>query len=274
MATWGDLKGSDPAMAEAGRAILYQVGVGLGFLGTVRKDGVARIHPVCPLIADDRMFLFVIPSAKRNDLLRDGRYSLHSFPCDTNEERSASPVARGSSRMRRVGASSAISSPPSERASAAHSPQPRTSCSSFSTRLVLPHAHDRTRRPESLSISTGAPDGREDRMRCSAGGSSSLRRSSPVSSLPAAATTRRDQQAGPSRRRLTGVLTVATNLPAPGFWDGDDVDHLTGGFEWGIATRSRQALRPRDHLCGRAFRAARIRGSGWGRHRSRSDLDD
>ena len=33
-----------------------------------------------------------------------------------------------------------------------------------------------------------------------------------------------------------GVLTVATNLPAPGFWDGNDVDHLTGGFEWGIAT--------------------------------------
>jgi hypothetical protein len=86
MATWGDLKSSDPAMAEAGRAILYQVGVGLGFLGTVRKDGVARIHPVCPLVTDDRMFLFVIPSPKRNDLLRDGRYSLHSFPCDTNED--------------------------------------------------------------------------------------------------------------------------------------------------------------------------------------------
>ena len=33
-----------------------------------------------------------------------------------------------------------------------------------------------------------------------------------------------------------GVLTVATNLPAPGFWDGDDIDHLRGGFEWGIAT--------------------------------------
>jgi hypothetical protein len=86
MATWGDFKSSDPAMAEAGRAILYQVGVGLGFLGTVRKDGVARIHPVCPLLTDDRMFLFVIPSPKRNDLLRDGRYSLHSFPCDTNED--------------------------------------------------------------------------------------------------------------------------------------------------------------------------------------------
>jgi len=36
--------------------------------------------------------------------------------------------------------------------------------------------------------------------------------------------------------RKAGVLTVVTSLPAPGFWDGPDVDHLTGGFEWGIAT--------------------------------------
>jgi polar amino acid transport system substrate-binding protein len=32
-----------------------------------------------------------------------------------------------------------------------------------------------------------------------------------------------------------GTLTVATSLPALGFWDGDDIEHLTGGFEWGIA---------------------------------------
>jgi polar amino acid transport system substrate-binding protein len=32
-----------------------------------------------------------------------------------------------------------------------------------------------------------------------------------------------------------GLLTVATSLPAPGFWDGADVDGLTGGFEYGIA---------------------------------------
>ncbi len=86
MATWGDLESSNAAMADAGRALLYQFGVGLAFLGTVRKDGVARLHPVCPLITDDCMYLFVIPSAKRNDLLRDGRYALHSFPCDTNED--------------------------------------------------------------------------------------------------------------------------------------------------------------------------------------------
>jgi polar amino acid transport system substrate-binding protein len=31
-----------------------------------------------------------------------------------------------------------------------------------------------------------------------------------------------------------GVLTVATNLPAPGFWEGS-LEDLTGGFEYGIA---------------------------------------
>ncbi len=32
-----------------------------------------------------------------------------------------------------------------------------------------------------------------------------------------------------------GTLTVATNLPAPGFWNGDDPSAMTGGFEFGIA---------------------------------------
>ena len=261
MATWGDLKSSDPAMAEAGRAILYQVGVGWRFLGTVRKDGVARLHPVCPLITDDRMFLFVIPSVKRNDLLRDGRYSLHSFPCDTNEDAfGVTGRAHGSSRTRRVGASSAISSPPSERASAARSPQPRISCSSSRSTRASSRARPDTA-IRTLSISTGAPDGREDRMRCSAGGSSSLRCSSPVSSLPAAATTSEGSAGGTFTPATDGVLTVATNLPAPGFWDGDDIDHLTGGFEWGIATDLAKRFGLESHLRGRAFRAARVRGS-------------
>ena len=87
MATWSEFKQSAPEMAEAGRALLYQVGVGLAFLGTVRKDGVARLHPVCPLLTDDdEMYLFVVPSLKREDLLRDGRYALHSFPADENED--------------------------------------------------------------------------------------------------------------------------------------------------------------------------------------------
>jgi polar amino acid transport system substrate-binding protein len=43
---------------------------------------------------------------------------------------------------------------------------------------------------------------------------------------------------------MAGRLTVATNLPAPGFWQGKDVSHLDGGFEWGIATE----LAGRSHL--------------------------
>ena len=32
-----------------------------------------------------------------------------------------------------------------------------------------------------------------------------------------------------------GELTVATNLPAPGFWNGDDPDSVNGGFEYCMA---------------------------------------
>ncbi len=32
-----------------------------------------------------------------------------------------------------------------------------------------------------------------------------------------------------------GVLTVGTNLPAPGFWEGDDPAEITGGFEYAVA---------------------------------------
>src|SRR6266704_3965772 len=39
-----------PDFADAGRALLYQFGVGLAFLATVRRDGGPRVHPVCPLI--------------------------------------------------------------------------------------------------------------------------------------------------------------------------------------------------------------------------------
>jgi polar amino acid transport system substrate-binding protein len=32
-----------------------------------------------------------------------------------------------------------------------------------------------------------------------------------------------------------GTLTVATSLPAPGFWNGDDPEGINGGFEYGMA---------------------------------------
>lgn len=69
-----------PGMAEAGRALIYQFRVGLGYLASIRKDGGPRVHPVCPVIAAGGLYVFIgNQSPKVHDLLRDGRYALHSF---------------------------------------------------------------------------------------------------------------------------------------------------------------------------------------------------
>ena len=80
MATWGEFAEAAPDLAAAGQRLFYQFGVGLGFLATVRNDGGPRLHPMCPMIAGGRIYAFIIPSPKRDDLLRDGRYAMHSFP--------------------------------------------------------------------------------------------------------------------------------------------------------------------------------------------------
>ena len=87
MATWQAFEQAAPELATAGRALLYQFGPGLGFLATVRRDGGPRVHPICPLIVAGRLVAFIGDSPKRIDLLRDGRYALHSFPPrDTDDE--------------------------------------------------------------------------------------------------------------------------------------------------------------------------------------------
>jgi hypothetical protein len=86
MLSWKELCSAEPELGEACRALLYQYGVGLAFLGTVRPDGGPRLHPVCPLISDRGLFAFLVPSPKRDDLHRDARYALHSFPAEENED--------------------------------------------------------------------------------------------------------------------------------------------------------------------------------------------
>lgn len=79
--TWAEFAAAMPAMAAAGRRLLYQHGPGLAYLATVRADGGPRIHPVCPHIAEDELWVFVgQASPKFGDLVRDGRYALHTFP--------------------------------------------------------------------------------------------------------------------------------------------------------------------------------------------------
>jgi hypothetical protein len=41
---------------------------------------------MCPVIADQGLFAFIVPSPKQRDLKRSGAYALHSFPCPTNED--------------------------------------------------------------------------------------------------------------------------------------------------------------------------------------------
>lgn len=81
MVTWQEFAAAEPDLADVGRSLLFQFKVGLAFLATVRKDGAPRLHPVCPVLSDDRLFVLIIPtSPKRHDLRRDGRYALQTFP--------------------------------------------------------------------------------------------------------------------------------------------------------------------------------------------------
>jgi hypothetical protein len=94
--TWEEFASDAPDLAASGRQILYQHGPGLGYLATVRRDGGPRVHPVCPHIADGRLWVFLGHSSpKRHDLLRDPRYALHTFACrDVDDEFYLSGTAR------------------------------------------------------------------------------------------------------------------------------------------------------------------------------------
>lgn len=84
--SWSQFRAERPDLAEAGRGMFYQFGVGLGFLSTVRADGGPRLHPICPVLTAGRLMAHIVPSLKRADLHRDGRYALHSFPAEGNED--------------------------------------------------------------------------------------------------------------------------------------------------------------------------------------------
>ena len=87
MATWNDFESDAPDIAEAGKKLLYQFGVGLAFLATLRQDGAPRLHPICPTVVDGHLYALIGPSPKRGDLKRDGRYALHTFPpVDVDDE--------------------------------------------------------------------------------------------------------------------------------------------------------------------------------------------
>ncbi len=87
MARWHDFAAAEPEMAAAGHKLLYQWGLGLAFLATVRPDGGPRLHRMCPIIREGGLYAFITKSPKQRDLLRDGRYALHAEgPADNDDE--------------------------------------------------------------------------------------------------------------------------------------------------------------------------------------------
>ena len=86
LVTWRQFQADRPDLAEAGRRLFYQYGVGLAFLATVRADGGPRVHPICPVITDEGLFAFIVPGPKLGDLRRERRYAMHSFPREHDED--------------------------------------------------------------------------------------------------------------------------------------------------------------------------------------------
>lgn len=78
---WSEFAAARADLEAVARSMLYQHGLGLGFLATTRPDGGPRVHPICPILAGN-LYAFVVPGPKLADLRRDPRYALHSetFP--------------------------------------------------------------------------------------------------------------------------------------------------------------------------------------------------
>jgi hypothetical protein len=86
VARWIEFEQSAPEVAEAGRRLLYQFGLGLGFLATIRPDGGPRLHPFCPIVAEGGLWGFIGASPKLGDLRRDGRYAVHAIPPESVDD--------------------------------------------------------------------------------------------------------------------------------------------------------------------------------------------
>jgi hypothetical protein len=86
MISWTEFERRQPALAHAGRGYLYEPGVGLGHLATVRLDGGPRVHPVCVIASPAGLHMLIIDGPKLRDLRRDGRYALHSESCPPPRE--------------------------------------------------------------------------------------------------------------------------------------------------------------------------------------------
>jgi hypothetical protein len=77
-AFWGELAAAQPSIAETGQRLLDRAN-GAALLATVRgAKSPPRLHPVTVGIVEGGLYVFLLDSAKRRDLVDDGRYALHA----------------------------------------------------------------------------------------------------------------------------------------------------------------------------------------------------
>ena len=109
MATWADFEAAAPDMPATGRRLIYRRPIGEALLATVRGDALPRLHPIYVAILEDRLFAFLLPSAKATDLVEDGRFALHAHqdPASPSEfvvRGRARPIDDEATRLRIGGA--------------------------------------------------------------------------------------------------------------------------------------------------------------------------
>jgi hypothetical protein len=92
MATWAEFERAEPELAAFGRE---RVDGHVCFHATLRADGWPRVHPVEPWIATGLLLVrFRGHSPKVQEVLRDGRYALHS-PMDNPDGVGGEFLVRG-----------------------------------------------------------------------------------------------------------------------------------------------------------------------------------
>jgi hypothetical protein len=80
--SWQDFVTAAPELAAFGERRLKAAPA---YLATVRANGMPRVHPVTPIIAEGHLLLFMEPtSPKGHDLQRGSGYALHCSVADSN----------------------------------------------------------------------------------------------------------------------------------------------------------------------------------------------
>ncbi|MCC6802568.1 MAG: pyridoxamine 5'-phosphate oxidase [Anaerolineae bacterium] len=73
--SWQNLVDGNPELAAYGAARFDDH---VAYLATTRPDGSPTVHPVSPILRENRLFVFMYPtSPKAHDLQRGSRYALH-----------------------------------------------------------------------------------------------------------------------------------------------------------------------------------------------------